>query len=584
MVDGSLQENTENRNNITSRFQISDSFADRLSCSTTDGAARKQALEVLARKTWNSTAVVPYRSSGRLLIIDQVHADVDQQRAIALAKDLVADGFNCTVLIGGLEPDSRDQVCRKLSTQNITVVAGRLADLAGFMGQFTALLEGKREDTDLAQLGPAAGDYFDLVLDLNIPPFLQREVLPPGYYAPAEDREYLRAALEEIPHMTGEFGKPVYVKYQANICTHGSKGITGCTRCLDVCPADAIGEKGEKIEVNTSLCQGCGSCIMNCPTGALSYTWPPVHEWLIMMRDILATYRNAGGSSPDLLLYDDKATGALQAHIDTLPDNLIPVPVEEIGSTGMDAWLSVLAYGAGSITLLVGDGTPRSILTGLRSQFSVAHAMLEGMGYAKERLCLVEAGGEKAFLTGNSGTRPRQENPAAGFNPFEKHRTIRLALDHLYKYAPAPRESASLPDGATFGEIQVDHDSCTLCMSCVAICPVQALQHDASQLQLGFVELNCVQCGLCRNACPEDSITLLPRYVYDDVLAGKPRVLNEDEPFCCITCGKPFISRRMYEAITEKLAATGNWKVKKDVVPEWLQMCGHCRTTYTRQG
>ena len=570
-----MQENIENRNNLTSCFQISDSFADRLPASTTNGAARKRALELLAQRTWENTAVVSYHSTGKLLIVDQVERVTDQQRAIAIATDLAGDGFNCTVLIDGIEPDSRDQVCREMSTPTVTVVAGRLAELYGFLGHFTARLAGS--GVDLAQPGPAARDYFDLVLDLNLPPFLQHEVLPPGYYAPADNVEHLQSALQEIPHMTGEFGKPVYVKYRANICTHGSKGITGCTRCLDVCPADAIGEKGERIEVNTSLCQGCGSCIMSCPTGALSSTFPPVQEWLIMVRDLLATYRNAGGSHPDLLVYDGKGADTLLVHADKLPDNLIPVPVEEIGSIGIDAWLPVLAYGAGSIAILIGHGTPNSILAGLRSQFSVTHAMLEGMGYAKDRLRFIEPDKDNTFLTGITGSKSRDENPAAGFNPFEKHRTIRLALDHLYKYAPVPCASVPLPDGATFGEIQVDHDSCTLCMSCVAICPVQALQHDAAQLQLGFVESNCVQCGLCHNACPENSITLVSRYVYDDALAGKPRVLNEDEPFRCIACGKPFISKRMFERIAEKLAATGNWKVEKDIVPEWLQMCGNCR-------
>jgi ferredoxin len=88
---------------------------------------------------------------------------------------------------------------------------------------------------------------------------------------------------------------------------------------------------------------------------------------------------------------------------------------------------------------------------------------------------------------------------------------------------------------------------------------------------------------LCRNACPEDSITLASRYIYDDALASKPRLLNEDTPFDCIACGKPFISKRMFDRITEKLAAAGNWSVSDEVTPEWLQMCGACRVKDSNQ-
>lgn len=296
-----------------------------------------------------------------------------------------------------------------------------------------------------------------------------------------------------------------------------------------------------------------------------------------MVRAILATYRNAGGSQPDLIIYDARGAGALREHTRTLPDNLIPVPVEEIGSVGMDAWLSALAYGVGSVALLIGHGTPQSVLAGLRSGLTVTHSMLAGMGYAEDRLHLIEVNEDNTFIIANKAGKSCDEIPAAGFNPFEKHRTIRFAMNHLYQHAPDPHESTVLPAGASFGEIQVDQNTCTLCMSCVGICPVKALSHDINQQQLSFLESNCVQCGLCRNACPEDSITLVSRYIYNESQVGKPRVINKDELFCCIACGKPFISKRMLDRITEKLAAAGNWKVEKDIAPEWLQMCGDCR-------
>ena len=545
-------------------FQIDDGFFEKLSGDTRNAVARKKALESLPRRTWQGTALVTYESAGKLLIIDHVRPDPDRDRAIMIANDLAARGLHCTVLFSNLDPET--SLPRPAS--GVTVLAGKVGHLNGVLGQFSVSL-------DLIQ-GNTRPDNFDLVLDLDTPPCLTREVLPPGYFTPGADAGELAAAVQEIAEAQGTFSKPVYVKYQANICTHGNKGMAGCTRCLDQCPAEAIQSRGEKIEVDTSLCQGCGTCTMACPTGALSYTFPTVQEWLVMVKDLLAAYRDAGGAQPVMLIYDAKGSAALLGQAGTLPDNLIPVPVEEIGSIGMDAWLSALAYGAGSVALLIGNESPPTVLEALQAQVSVTHSLLQGMGYADDRLQLIRINPDNSFaVTNGSGNYP--EYPAAHFNPFEKHKTIRMALHHLHQHAPMPRDVTGLPEGAPFGEIRVDKNTCTLCMSCVAICPVQALQHDVKQLQLGFMEARCVQCGLCRNVCPENSITLVSRYLYDDRLADKSRIVNEDQPFCCIVCGRPFISKRMFDKVAEKLAAAGNWKVGQDVAPRWMQMCGNCR-------
>jgi ferredoxin/microcompartment protein CcmK/EutM len=557
-----VQKNIE----VSNCYQISDCVFDKLSNETSNGAARKKALAPITQRKWGSTSLVSYQSAGKLLIIDQISQDISHDRAIMIANDLAADGFNTTVLISGNNPDAQDPlISQQLSTENVSVVAGESRQLSGFLGHF------------FVQPGIAGKDSFDLVLDLGTPACLQQEVLPPGYYAPGADPDKLRSALEIIPQMIGEFGKPVYVNYQANICAHSSFGITGCTRCLDSCPAVAIQDIGKKIEVNTSLCRGCGSCTVACPTGALSYTYPTVQEWLIMVREILADYRKAGGAQPNLLFYDNKGESALFENATTLPDNMIPLPVERIGSVGMDAWLSALAYGAGSVALLIGNDTPETILAGIRYHLSVAHSMLNGMGYSDDRLQLIELNEDDTILIGNKEGKSFDNNPAAVFEPFEKQKTIRFALSHLYQYAPEPQELTVLPEGASFGEIQVDQNTCTLCMSCVGICPANALQHDPEKLKLSFLESNCVQCGMCHNACPEDSITLAARYIYDDALASEPRLLNEDTPFCCIDCGDPFISKRMFDAITQRLAAAGNWNVSSEVTPNWLKMCEDCR-------
>ena len=294
-----MQKDIEVDSFTSSCYQISGLLFDELSSDTTNGAARKNALASVPQRKWESTSLVSYQSAGKLLIINQISQDVDQGRAIKIANDLADDGFNTTILFSGNNPHAPVPLTtQQLSTENVSVVAGELTGLSGFLGHFSV------------QVGVAGKDNFDLVFDLGTPAYLQQEVLPLGYYAPGENPEKLRSVLQEIPQMTGEFAKPVYVKYRADICAHSNQGITGCVRCLDCCPAEAIQDKGKRIEVNTSLCLGCGSCTMACPTGALSYTYPTVQQWLIMIRDILADYRKVGGGQPDLLIYDGKGESA----------------------------------------------------------------------------------------------------------------------------------------------------------------------------------------------------------------------------------------------------------------------------------
>lgn len=52
-----------------------------------------------------------------------------------------------------------------------------------------------------------------------------------------------------------------------------------CGRCAEVCQYHAIAVVGQKVLVFPELCHGCGSCTLNCPTGA-------IHEVLDVMGKI----------------------------------------------------------------------------------------------------------------------------------------------------------------------------------------------------------------------------------------------------------------------------------------------------------
>jgi len=85
-----------------------------------------------------------------------------------------------------------------------------------------------------------------------------------------------------------------------------------------------------------------------------------------------------------------------------------------------------------------------------------------------------------------------------------------------------------------------------------------------------------VQCGLCKATCPERVITLKPQIDFAAVNAPA-RVLNEEEPFACIRCGKPFGVKSTIEAVSKKLAGR-HWMYEAGSKRlDLIKMCDDCR-------
>jgi len=539
-----------------------------LAADSASGRARAAALDAMARVATRPTSAVAYKSAGAVVIIGPEDA------AIAAAEAL-RPRLECTVVS---PPASAKQASRAAKSGGLELAREKVLQVSGHLGQFAVVVTAPAPlgGINLLQKLASSRTHFDLVLDLTDPPFLRQELRPFGYYAPGSDAQALRAALAEMPEMVGEFEKPRFFRYDPAICAHSRSGQTGCTRCLDACPAGAIVSLVDEVAVDPYLCQGAGLCATVCPTGAMTYVYPTLTDQLRRLAALLKTYRAEGGEHPVLLLHDAETgrsrLGALGAR---LPENVIPFELAELGSLGMEAWLAALAYGAERILWLPTSSTPPSVIGAVSEQVHYCGKILEGMAYSPDRLKML-SGDDSAVVALLASPPEEIQWPPAAFGGVDEKRTVlRLAIEHLYTHAPAPQEMVALPQGAPFGEVLVNRDTCTLCMACVSVCPASALSDGADLPQLNFVEANCVQCGLCEGACPEQAIQRAPRYLYDAEQRRHARVLNEEAPFLCISCGRPFATRQMMDRMTEKLR--GHWMFESDDALRRLKMCGDCR-------
>ncbi|MBL0461157.1 4Fe-4S dicluster domain-containing protein [Aeromonas dhakensis] len=531
--------------------------------------ARAHALQHTVKTDNLIPATVSYQSQGRLLL-------VGPEDSIRRAASLLPDGVTPILLVTEAVHDAEAADLEAIFevTAALDALTLREPGLSGYLGQFQLTgLNGQGERISLAalcfpqQATVGSEPRFDLVADLGRVPLFALERPPVGYLHLADDAG-LAERLAELCALTGIFDKPRYFRLDPEACAFTARGVPGCSRCLDVCPTDALKPINGRIQIDPHLCQGFGSCASACPTGAIAYHQPDANTSGDYLFRLLKHYREAGGEAPRLLIAGENEREWVEAELTRLPANWLPVWVEESASLGIESWFAALAYGASAVRIALGDDAPASVRALVERELASAAVLLAGAGLSADRIALFNP--DTGEPVSGQPAVALLEKPLKG----DKRENLFAAFDALWQANEGRREPLVVPHGAPYGSVELKEADCTLCMGCVAVCPSRALHAVGHAPGLNFIEQDCIQCGMCEKACPEQAIVLTPRLQPVPEARRAVQSLKAEEAACCIRCAKPFAPASLIRRIQQKLAGHSHFQ---NEAAQRLLMCEDCR-------
>jgi len=348
-----------------------------------------------------------------------------------------------------------------------------------------------------------------------------------------------------------------FTTYDSSICQYHERREEICARCEDVCPTTAIVKIDEQkhLEFSQIDCHGCGGCISVCPSGALDYA-PTNTESLFELSKLFQ------GSIP-LIIPEKMKLEDLEVD---LKENILPFTIEGEKFLHEASFLTLLQE-SGSSVIFYSDFLSKGSNESIRILNDIYEKKYnkKAIYIAMDKEELVQALIEVDFV----------ENSRYTFNQvnIKKRETFSYRLKHL-----VGEEDLGVVNTGPFihyGKVQVNEDNCTLCLSCVGACNVDALIANVHDNSLRINASVCTSCGYCVATCPEndcisieeDTLHLNPTWFTEQTLA-------KDTLFACVECGVEFATTKAIEKVATIMAPM----FKKDPVKErTLYCCENCK-------
>lgn len=445
---------------------------------------------------------------------------VSKKEEVELEASMSKEGFTCIVL----------------NPLNIV-------DVNGHIGKLLVTIRKEEELLDLET---------DQIIWENAPEFAMKQS---GTYDPRLIG--FEKAIEQAIERKGAYKYKNFIKYDSSICQYHERNEEICGKCAEVCPTVAIlkDDENKHLEFSHIDCHGCGGCISVCPSGALDYSQMP----RVAFGEVSSFYKDT------VALIIPRKMELESLHVD-LPANVLPLATEG----------EKFLHEAHMMNLLQTSGNPIIFYTDFISKGTgdVIRIINEIFKRKYNKQAIFTCKDKNELEKTLSYIVPIPEC-VYGFNEegMRKREIFSARLSHLV----GVDDLGVIKTGehVHYGNITINEDVCTLCLSCVGACNVRALTAHPEDNTLRFNPSICTNCTYCEVVCPEkdcltvirDEINLNPDYFKQNIMA-------KDDLFECVECGNEFATVKAVQKIANVMKPIfGN----DDLRVRTLYCCADCK-------
>ena len=361
-------------------------------------------------------------------------------------------------------------------------------------------------------------------------------------------------------------------------CLNQRHKSAGCTRCAVSCPTAAIDLSGNRPSLDPELCVQCGACLVACPTDVFAQPNPPE---LTLAR----TVQNLPGRAPLALVCPQHPApspspipvAALVRHARCLASLSLPLLLDLCQMGQRSLWLddsacqecpiaachaliTTTVTAANQLLAAFGEQPALALSSthapSLRAE-PVALPLLDGMKPQTSRRGFFDAlrqMGEERVERALAEEPPPMLRPAVAVNarlPRQlpaSRRELLIRIDRLAASGGEPAVGEVDLDALPFAAVTVAGDRCSACGLCARFCPTGALRFDGpeagwlrdqdpTEYALFFQPRLCIDCAICKVACPENAITFAENLPIQALAGESVECLAAGETAGCEMCG-----------------------------------------------